>query len=118
MCRAFGQHYVKGHGSIGMQCEQSLTDRPLWPQFAKSLPPCDLSDAVQDAANQQCDDDQAAEDDEGEKAPSHRFAPTTNKPRSMSSPLFGARWGSSPTGQGIFPCQLRISGSWLGVAPT
>jgi hypothetical protein len=36
---------------------------------ANELPPCYLSDAVQDAGDQQCDDDQAAED-EAKKAPS------------------------------------------------
>jgi hypothetical protein len=43
---------------------------------ADELPLCDLSDAVPDAGCQQSDDDKAAEDDEAEKAPSHRFAPT------------------------------------------
>jgi hypothetical protein len=49
---------------------------------ANELPLCDLSDAIQDAGNQQCDDDNP-EDDEAEKAPGHGFAPTMNKPRSM-----------------------------------
>jgi hypothetical protein len=47
--------------------------------FAKLLPLCDLSDAVQDAEYQQSDDDKAAENDEAEKAPSHRLAPTMCK---------------------------------------
>ena len=55
----------------------------VW-HFAKSLPLCDLSDAVQDAGYQQSDDDKAAEGDEAEKAPSHGFPPTMNKPRSMT----------------------------------
>jgi hypothetical protein len=42
---------------------------------ANELPPCYLSDAIQDAGNQQCDD-QAAEDDEAKKAHSHWLAPT------------------------------------------
>jgi hypothetical protein len=35
-----------------------------------------LSDAVPDAGYQQSDDDKAAENDEAEKAQSHRLAPT------------------------------------------
>jgi len=48
----------------------------LW-HFAKSLPLCDMSDAVPDAGYQQSDDDKAAENDEAEKAQSHRLAPRT-----------------------------------------
>ena len=59
----------------------------MW-HFAKSLPLCDLSDAVQDAGYQQGDDDKAAENDDSEKAPSHRLAPTMCKPRSMTPLLF------------------------------
>jgi hypothetical protein len=57
----------------------------VW-HFAKALPLCDLSDAVPDAGYQQSDDDKAAENDEAEKAQSHRFAPTMCKPRSMIPP--------------------------------
>jgi hypothetical protein len=54
----------------------------------KSLPLCDLSDAVPDAGYQQSDDDKAAENDEAEKAQSHWLVPTMRKPRSMTPLLF------------------------------
>jgi hypothetical protein len=47
----------------------------VW-HFAKSLPLCDLSDAVPDAGYHQSDNDKAAENDEAEKAQSHRLVPT------------------------------------------
>jgi hypothetical protein len=50
------------HGSAGLKADE--------------LPLCDLSNAVPDAGNQQCDDDKAAENDEDEKAQSHRLFPT------------------------------------------
>jgi hypothetical protein len=54
----------------------------VW-QFAKLLPLCDLSDAVPDAGYHQSDNDKAAENDEAEKAPSHRLALPMNKPSSI-----------------------------------
>jgi hypothetical protein len=60
-------------------------DAGVW-QFGKSLPLCDLSDAVPDAGYHQGDDDKAAENDEAETTQSHRYASTMNKPRSMTTP--------------------------------
>ena len=43
---------------------------------ADNLPLCNLSDAVLDASYHQSDNDKAAENDETEKAQSHRLVPT------------------------------------------
>ena len=80
----------------------------MW-HFAKSLPLCDLSDAVQDAGYQQSDDDKAAENDEAEKAPSHRLAPTMCKPRSMTPLLFAGAGARQPRTKAPYGCFERYS---------